>query len=311
MTRAKPFRLFDGVMEIAGVGAFAVSATPTAIAPPAFAPRTADVTLMEAALLVLLGGLILNLMPCVLPILSMKALALAQSGGNSRAMRRDGMFYFAGVLTTFAVIAGLLFLLQAGGAALGWGFQLQSLLVVFALTLLMAAIGLNLLGAFEIPLTLAGVGNDLTRGEDGQGAFFTGALAVLVASPCTSPFMGIAMGFALTQSAPSALIVFLALGIGFALPFSALAFTPSLFRLVPRPSPWDGAVQRVLAFPMFATAIWLLWVLNQQVGSAGLAVALSAGMALVFLIWLLPLLGSWPRRIIGIAGAAALILLSA
>jgi len=305
----KPFRTFDGVLDAPGVGAFAVSAVPMAV-PDAPPPRADGLTPLEAALLALLGGLILNLMPCVLPILSMKALALAQSGGSSRILRRDGAFYFVGVLATFAVIAGTLLLLKASGAALGWGFQLQSPLVVFALVLLMAAIGLNLLGAFEVPLSLAGVGNDLTRAEGGRGAFFTGALAVLVASPCTAPFMGTALGFALTQPAASALAVFLALGTGFAIPFTALAFTPALIRLVPRPGPWMVRFKEFLAFPMFATAIWLFWVLIQQVGSTGIAIAMSVALGLAFLLWLLPLLGKWPRRVIGVASFAALAALS-
>ena len=307
--RAKPFDTFDGVLDVAGVGAFAVSAMPLAVAVPP-APHADSLTLAEAAFLALLGGLILNLMPCVLPILSMKALALAQSGGSSRTLRRDGAFYFAGVLATFAATGGSLLLLKAGGAALGWGFQLQSPVVVFALTLFMTAIGLNLLGAFEVPLSLAGAGNDLTRSEGGRGAFFTGTLAVLVASPCTAPFMGTALGFALTQPAASAIIIFLALGTGFALPFSALAFTPALVRLVPKPGPWMVRFKEFLAFPMFATAIWLIWVLNQQVGSAGLAAAFSTGLGLVFLLWLLPLLKPWLRWILGLAGAAALVALS-
>ena len=310
--RVKPFHSFDGVLDISGVGAFAVSATPVPVASSAAASaQTAEViTLGEATLLAFLGGLILNLMPCVLPILSMKALSLAQSGGNSRAMRRDGTLYFAGVLACFALIAGSLLLLKAGGAALGWGFQLQSPLVVLALSLLMTAIGLNLLGVFEVPLSLAGVGDRFTRKEGWLGAFFTGALAVLVASPCTAPFMGTALGYALTKTPVAAGAVFLALGVGFALPFSALAFTPALVRLVPRPGPWMVRFKEFLAFPMFATAIWLSWVLAQQVGPSGVAVALSVGLGLVFLLWLLPQFGPWLRRIAGVAGAVALIALS-
>ncbi|MGA7710799.1 MAG: thioredoxin family protein [Rhizomicrobium sp.] len=310
--RVKPFHIFDGVLNIPGIGAFAVSAKPASVASSAAAPAqlTDGTTLIEAALLALLGGLILNLMPCVLPILSMKALALAQSGGNPRLLRRDGVFYFTGVLATFAAIAGTLLALKAGGAALGWGFQLQSPLVVFALALLIMAVGLNLLGVFAVPLSLAGVGDGLTRNEGWRGAFFTGALAVLVASPCTAPFMGTALGYALTQPAAAALVVFLALGIGFALPFTALAFTPALVRLVPKPGPWMIRFKEFLAFPMFATSIWLLWILNRQVGPTGLAVALSVCLGVVFLLWLLPLLRPWLRRVTGVAGIAALIALS-
>ena len=303
--RARPLAAFEGVLDVRGAGTFSVVAA-TAVAPVAVTPDP-DLTLMEAAFMAFLGGLILNLMPCVLPVLSMKALALAQSGESSQALRRDGVFYFAGVLLTFTSIAGILLVLKAGGAALGWGFQLQSPLVVFVLALLMAAIGLNLLGVFEVPFNLAGAGDRFTRAEGGQGAFFTGVLAVLVASPCTAPFMGTAIGYALTQSGSYATLVFLALGTGFALPFTALAFAPPLVHLIPRPGVWMIRFREFLAFPMFATAVWLSWVLSEQVGSTGLAIALSTGLGLVFLFWLLPLLHVWPRRVAGTVGAAALV----
>ena len=298
------FASMDGVLVIPRVGAIAISAPlSSSISLPA--PPTADLGLIEAVLMAFLGGLILNLMPCVLPILSMKALSLAQSGGIAAASRRDGVAYFAGVIATFMAIAGALLALKAGGAALGWGFQLQSPLVVFALALLMVAIGLNLLGVFEIPLSLAGIGHELTLAEGGRGSFFTGVLAVLVASPCTAPFMGSAVGYALTQSGASALFVFLALGTGFALPFTALAFAPAVVRLIPKPGRWMLRFKEFLAFPMFATAIWLIWVLSEQVGSTGLAVALFAGLSLVFLLWLLPHLGLWPRRLAAVLGLGA------
>lgn len=308
-SHAKKFATFAGVLDLPGEGAFTISAKPLA---PIAVPQTTreDLGLLEAAMLAFLGGLILNLMPCVLPILSMKALALGQSGGNARALRRDGAFYFAGVLATFAAMGGALLAFKSGGAALGWGFQLQSPPVVFLLALLMVAIGLNLLGAFEIPLSLAGIGSHLTRGEDGRGAFFTGALAVLVASPCTAPFMGTALGFALTQPAISALAVFLALGAGFALPFTALAFTPAFVQLIPKPGAWMLRVKEFLAFPMFATAIWLIWVLSQQTGPDGVAWALSIGLGVVFLLWLLTHLPRLPRWGAGLAGFASLIFLS-
>jgi thiol:disulfide interchange protein DsbD len=307
-SRATRLNLLEGVLSVPGVGAYAITAATRAAPQPA--PAGADMTLIEAAFMAFLGGLILNLMPCVLPILSMKALALSQSGESTQALRRDGVFYFSGVLLTFTSVAGVLLVLKAGGAALGWGFQLQSPLVVFALALLMAAIGLNLIGVFEVPLSLAGVGDRFTRAEGGQGAFFTGVLAVLVASPCTAPFMGTAIGYALTQSGVYATIVFLALGTGFALPFTALAFAPKLVHLIPRPGVWMIRFREFLAFPMFATAIWLSWVLSEQVGTTGLAVALSAGLGLVFLFWLLPLLNVWPRRLVGAVGSAALVALA-
>ena len=306
--RARHISALEGVLSVPGAGAYAITAA-TRIAPPP-AAAGADLTLIEAAFMAFLGGLILNLMPCVLPILSMKALALSQSGESTQALRRDGVFYFTGVLLTFTSIAGILLVLKAGGAALGWGFQLQSPLVVFALALLMAAIGLNLLGVFEVPLSLAGVGDRFTRAEGGQGAFFTGVLAVLVASPCTAPFMGTAIGYALTQSGAYATIVFLALGTGFALPFTALALAPRLVHLIPKPGIWMIRFREFLAFPMFATAIWLSWVLSEQVGTTGLAIALSTGLGLVFLFWVLPLLHVWPRRVAGTLGSAALVVVA-
>ena len=307
-SRATRLNLLEGVLSVPGVGAYAITAATRAA--PQSTPAGADMTLIEAAFMAFLGGLILNLMPCVLPILSMKALALSQSGESTQALRRDGVFYFSGVLLTFTSVAGVLLVLKAGGAALGWGFQLQSPPVVFALALLMAAIGLNLIGVFEVPLSLAGVGDRFTRAEGCQGAFFTGVLAVLVASPCTAPFMGTAIGYALTQSGAYATIVFLALGTGFALPFTALAFAPKLVHLIPRPGVWMIRFREFLAFPMFATAIWLSWVLSEQVGTTGLAIALSAGLGLVFLFWLLPLLKVWPRRVVGAVGSAALVALT-
>ena len=301
----KAFSNLEGVLVIPRVGAIAITAPLSSpVSHPA--PTSVDLSLIEAVLMAFLGGLILNLMPCVLPILSMKALSLAQSGGDVAASRRDGAAYFAGVLVTFMGIAGSLLALKAGGAALGRGFQLQSPIVVFALALLMVAIGLNLLGAFEVPLSLAGIGHHLTRAEGGRGAFFTGVLAVLVASPCTAPFMGSAVGYALTQSgASSSVLIFLALGTGFALPFAALAFAPAVVRLIPKPGRWMLRFKEFLAFPMFATAIWLIWVLSEQVGSTGLAIALTAGLSLVFLLWLLPHLGAWPRRLAAVLGLGA------
>ena len=325
MARARHPHAFEdltAVLAVKGRGAFAIAARPgVAPAVPAAAAAVALVPavqkddsaevkgLLAAVLMAFTGGLILNLMPCVLPILSMKAMALTRSAGDSAELRRDGAYYFIGVLATFGVIAGTLLTLKAAGSAIGWGFQLQSPTVVLVLALLMGAIGLNLLGAFEVPLSLVGIGSNLAAGGGGKGAFFTGALAVLVASPCTAPFMGTALGYALTQSALSAAAVFLALGVGFALPFTALAFTPALVRLVPKPGNWMVRFKEFLAFPMFATAIWLLWVLTQESGPAGLVWALSIGLGLVFLFWLTRHLPEKLRLGAGVVGAIALLVL--
>ncbi len=310
-----PFAELDGVLVLKGRDAFAIAARAAAApiaaaAAPAMQHSEAGMGgLLAAALMAFVGGLILNLMPCVLPILSMKAMALTRAAGNRTELRRNGLSYFFGVLATFTAIAATLLVLKAAGSAIGWGFQLQSPTMVLALTLLMAAIGLNLLGTFEVPLSLAGLGGALASGGGGKSAFFTGALAVLVASPCTAPFMGTALGYALTQDALSAGAVFLALGIGFALPFTALAFTPALVRLVPKPGNWMVRFKEFLAFPMFATAIWLLWVLTQESGPSGLAWALSIGLGLVFVFWLTRHLPEKLRFGAGVAGALALLVL--
>ena len=306
---AKPFAAFDGVLVPGPGRAFAVTASAAPLSPP---PQAAPQTgfafgILGAALFAFLGGLVLNLMPCVLPILSMKALALVQSGERAQQMRRDGLLYAAGVLVSFALMAGILIGLKSAGAAIGWGFQLQSPLLILILWLLTAAIGLNLLGVFEVPLSLAGIGGGLVRGESGAGAFFTGVLAVLVASPCTAPFMGAALGFAMTQPPLTAFGVFLALGLGFAAPLTGFTFIPALARLIPRPGPWMIRFKEFLAFPMLATAIWLLWVLEQQTGASGLVLALGIALGLVFLVWLVRLV-SLPvfRWLFGAGGLAGL-----
>lgn len=305
---AKPVREFSGVLQIAGKGAYAFSAGPApTLAVAAIAPAAAVMSLFAAIAFAFFGGLILNLMPCVLPIISMKALALARTGSDTRAARHEGLFYLCGVMATFAAMAGLLLALKASGAALGWGFQLQAPAVVLLLALLMAGVGLNLLGVFEIPMGFAGAGERLTQRSGWVGAFFTGALAVVVASPCTAPFMGAALGYALTQPLLSAAAVFLALGFGFGLPFAALSASPALIRLIPKPGAWMNRFRQALAFPMFATAIWLLWVLGRQNGSDAVVVALATSLGLVALVWLLGMLrgATW---LMGLAGIACLAL---
>jgi len=244
--------------------------------------------LLSAMLFAVLGGLILNLMPCVFPVLSMKALALAAKRDAPDAARASVLAYGAGVLVSFAALAGVLIALQAGGAAVGWGFQLQQPLFVMALALLMFAIGLNLSGLYEIAGgALAGAGEKLTRTSGTAGSFFTGVLAVIVATPCTAPFMGAAMGYALTQDAVFALAVFLALGIGFALPFVLLGFFPRALSFLPKPGRWMTSLRQILAFPMYGAAIWLVWVLSLQTGSDGLLLALGSALALAFGLWAL------------------------
>ena len=243
--------------------------------------------LVAAAFGALLGGLILNLMPCVFPVISLKALSLAKSAHGDRLPAQRGAWaYTLGVLLTFAGLAGVLILFKAAGAQIGWGFQLQSPKVVGVLALLLFVIGLNLLGLFEIGTRVQGVGGGLASRGGLSGSFFTGVLAVVVATPCTAPFMAGAVGYALAQPALTTLIVFLSLGFGFALPFLLLGYIPGLLAKLPKPGPWMETFRQVLAFPMFAAAIWLVWVLILQAGANGAVLLLIAMLLAGFAIWL-------------------------
>jgi thiol:disulfide interchange protein DsbD len=270
-----------------------------------------DVGLIQALLFAFLGGLILNLMPCVFPVLSMKALALAAKREAPAKAKISALAYGAGVLVSFLALAGALVAFRAGGSSLGWGFQLQQPMFVTALALLMFAVGLNLSGLYEIGgAGVANLGGRLAGKEGAAGSFFTGVLAVVVATPCTAPFMGAAMGYALTESAGVALAVFLALGLGFAAPFMVLGLWPRALRVLPRPGPWMTTLRQVLAFPMYGAAVWLVWVLSQQTGSDGVLMALVSGLALAFGLWAYGrsqgAIGS--RRTIGISAAAVAVL---
>lgn len=243
-------------------------------------------TLLLAALGgAVLGGLLLNLMPCVFPILSLKALSLARAGESDAHARIEALAYTAGVLATMAGLGGLLLVLRAGGDAVGWAFHLQDPRVVAVLALLMTAIGFNLAGLFEVNLGIAGSGQSLAGQGGVLGAFWTGALAVLVATPCTAPFMAASLGATLTLPAGLALLVYLSLGLGMALPFLAIGFLPALRRRLPRPGAWMDGFRRLLAFPMFATALWLFWVMGQQVGVDGMTLTLAVALLLALLLW--------------------------
>jgi thiol:disulfide interchange protein DsbD len=233
-----------------------------------------------------LGGLILNLMPCVFPILSMKAAALAGHAGEAARARAQGLAFLAGVLVSFLGLALALEATRAAGGAVGWGFQLQSPTAVALLALVMLAAALNLSGLFEVGTSAQGFGSGLASRGDLAGSAFTGVLAVVVAAPCTAPFMGPALGFAVTQPTLVALAVFLALGLGFAAPFTLLSLSPNLIRILPRPGRWMDAFRKVLAFPMYGAAAWLAWVLAQQAGPTGLARMLAAAVVLAFAAWL-------------------------
>ncbi len=255
-----------------------------------------------ALLLAMLGGTLLNLMPCVFPVLSLKVLGFAGHAADRRKLLAAGLAYSAGVVVSFVALAGLLLALRAGGEQLGWGFQLQSPVVVASLAALFTLIGLNLAGVFEFGSVLPGSWATARARHPLVDALLTGVLAVAVASPCTAPFMGVSLGLALTLPAAPALAIFAALGLGMALPYLAASAWPAVARLLPRPGAWMAHFRTLMAFPMFATVIWLVWVLGQQAGIDGVAALLALLLALAFAAWALgsPALGPVARRTLGL-----------
>jgi thiol:disulfide interchange protein/DsbC/DsbD-like thiol-disulfide interchange protein len=252
------------------------------------APATSEEKTSVAALLMLaiFGGLILNLMPCVFPVLSIKAMGLVeQAKKHPAAVRTKGVVFAAGVITSMLVLAAVLLALRAGGEQIGWGFQLQSPLFVTFLVYLLFAVGLNLSGVFEVGGGLAGLGDNLTQGEGYRASFFTGVLTTLVATPCTAPYMAFAVGAALTQPPFVAMCIFAALGFGLALPYLLLSFAPWLRRALPKPGAWMDTLKQVFAFPIYASSAWLLWVLAQQTSSFGLGAALAGAILIALAAW--------------------------
>jgi thiol:disulfide interchange protein len=268
-------------MEIAA--SFAAAGGIPQAAKAAGAPETSVPILL---LLAILGGLILNLMPCVFPVLSIKAIGLVeQAKKHPAAVRTKGLVFAAGVISSMLCLAAVLLVLRAGGEQIGWGFQLQSPLFVTLLVYLLLAVGLNLSGVFEVGGGLAGFGDSLTQGESYRASFFTGVLTTLVATPCTAPYMAFAVGAALTQPPIVALCIFAALGLGLALPYLLLSFAPWLRRALPKPGAWMDTLKQVFAFPIYASAAWLLWVLAQQTSSFGLGAALAGAVLVALAAW--------------------------
>ena len=263
--------------------AFAVEATPAA----APAAGEGGMTLLYAVAAALIAGVILNFMPCVFPVLSIKILSLTEHRAESPGrVRLHGAAYTLGTLVSFSVLAGVLQALRAGGAEIGWGFQLQSPLMVASLASILFALGLSLSGILSIGTSLTRVGGRRLMQRGGlSGSFFAGALATVVATPCTAPFMGASIGYALVQPFAVGLLVFLALGLGLALPFLVLAFAPGLQRHLPRPGRWMETLKQLLAFPLYATVAWLVWVLSFQVGAPGLLAALAGLVLIAFGAW--------------------------
>lgn len=273
--QAYPFERKNDYLEIAALGFDDAAPEP-------------EFTLLTAFLFAIIGGIILNIMPCVLPVLALKVFSFMKAGTTSpKRLRADGLAYTLGIVLSFAVVGGILMAFKASGDQIGWGFQMQSPVFVFAMALLIFAIGLNFLGTFDLSAgKLAGLGQKLTEKQGPSGAFFTGVLATVVATPCTAPFMAGALAFGLSASPAVGFLVFLGLGFGLALPYLILSFIPALGKFLPKPGAWMNTFKQFLAFPLFATVIWLLWILNIQSGPNGLLVALSALLVFALAVWI-------------------------
>lgn len=282
----------SGVLELSGGRAFDVTALPGAVAAPV--GQSSGRQLFRTAGLAFLGGLLLNLMPCVFPVLFIKGLALVRSGNEDRRkLRAHGFVYAAGILISFWMLVAVLVALRAGGARLGWGFQFQSPVFLMLMAGLLFFLGLSLAGQFEIGLSLTSAGSSLASRQGYTGSFFTGVLAVIVATPCTAPFMGAAVGYALAQSPAVTFAVFTALALGLAAPYVALTLQPAWTSLLPRPGVWMEVLKQATAVPVFGTVIWLAWVLTQAYGSALLVALLVSLLFLAIAGWFL---GRWPAR---------------
>jgi thiol:disulfide interchange protein DsbD len=260
-------------------------------------------------LLAVAGGLVLNLMPCVFPVLAMKAMSVARLGGARRGeVRLHAAAYTAGVLLSCLALALLMLALRAAGAAAGWGFQFQFPAFVAATAWLFFIIGLNLSGVFTLPSRWAGAGQSLAMRGGAIGSFATGLLAVLVATPCTAPFMGVAIAAAASAPPAQAIALFVALGAGFSLPWTLLAAAPRLAGVLPKPGRWMETLQQALAFPMYAAALWMVWVLSQEAGSAGVLGGGAGCVLIAFSIWLMRVTGAGRGRRIGQIGGVAILL---
>jgi thiol:disulfide interchange protein len=291
----------EGVLSVDG-HALALTAAPGVVPAPAVAARTGGgwSTALIAFLGAVLGGLILNVMPCVFPILSLKALSLARAGGDERAARHEALAYAGGAIAVCFALGVVILAFRAGGSAVGWAFQLQNPHVVIVLLLLTVAIALNLAGVFEVP-----VPGFVNRAAGAGGAFVTGALAAFVATPCAGPFMATSLGAALILPWPAALAIFVGLGLGLALPFLLLGYVPALRKRLPRPGAWMDRLRRILSIPMWLTAVALAWVLGKEAGVNGMALGLLASLGAAVVFWV-----AGRRQARGLSfGAVAVVLL--
>jgi len=301
---ANPAQL-KGVLELSGGRAYEIAAIPGTVA--AAAPPLAWGLLARATGLAFLGGLLLNLMPCVFPVLFLKGLALVNSGNEEKhQLRTHGFVYAAGILVSFWVLVGALLVLRAAGSTLGWGFQFQSPVFLSLMAGLLFFLGLSLAGQFEIGLTLTSAGGSLAQKQGYTGSFFTGVLAVVVATPCTAPFMGAAIGYALAQSPAVTFAVFTALALGLAAPYVALTLQPAWTRLLPRPGAWMEVLRQAVSVPIFITVIWLAWSLISAYGAGLLWSLLGSLLMLAIAGWFL---GRWPAKRWSTVVAALIVLI--
>lgn len=295
-----------GVIELSGGRNYEIAATPGTVAAPPAAPTFSIAALASTASFAFLGGLLLNLMPCVFPVLFLKGLALVNSGTEERhKLRAHGLVYTAGILVSFWALVALLLGLRAAGATLGWGFQFQSPIFLSLMAALLFFLGLSLAGQFEIGLTLTSAGGSLAAKQGYAGSFFTGILAVIVATPCTAPFMGTAIGYALAQPAAVTFAIFTALALGLAAPYVALTLQPAWTRLLPKPGAWMDVLKQAVSVPIFATVIWLAWVVAQAYGATLLTALLCIFLLLAIAGWFL---GRWPTKRWATVVAALLVL---
>ena len=291
--QANPPQL-KGIIELSGGRNYVLTAMPGTVAAPPAAPAVSVAQIFRAAGLAFLGGMLLNLMPCVFPVLFLKGLSLLQSGSEERhKLRRHGFVYTAGILVSFWLLVAVLLVLRSAGRSLGWGFQFQSPVFLMLMAGLLFFMGLSLAGQFEIGLTLTSTGGSLMAKQGYAGSFFTGVLAVIVATPCTAPFMGPALGYAIGAPVAVTFAVFTALALGLAAPYVALTLQPAWTRFLPRPGAWMEVLKQAISVPIFATVIWLAWVVTSGYGAELLAALLASFLLLAVAGWFL---GRWPAK---------------
>ena len=299
----------NGVLLLGDGTAYEIHAPPGALPGAVGGVSTAGLlNLLRFCSLAFVGGLILNLMPCVFPVLFIKGLSLVEASRHHHSrVRAHGLVYALGILVSFWAVVALLLGLKAGGRQFGWGFQFQSPGFIAVMALLLFFLGLSLAGMFEIGLTVTNTGSSLAARHGYAGSFFTGVLAMVVATPCTAPFMGAAIGFALAQSAASAFAVFTALALGLAAPYLLLTFYPAWMRHLPRPGAWMEVLKQATAVPIFATVIWLVWLFASSAGVDALTALLAALLLLAIAGWIL---GRWPARRVASVFAISVIVLA-